>query len=148
LGEIMGLFNNHILRVSILAWFIAQVLKVIITLLKEKRMDFTRFIGSGGMPSSHSAFVVSLATSVGLKHGWDSTYFAISAVFTLIVMYDAAGVRRATGKQAVVLNKIINEIHQYKEIKQERLKELIGHTPIEVFTGALLGALISYLLVS
>ncbi|MGI6114335.1 MAG: divergent PAP2 family protein [Mahellales bacterium] len=144
----MGLFNNHILRVSILAWFIAQVLKVIITLLKEKRMDFTRFIGSGGMPSSHSAFVVSLATSVGLKHGWDSTYFAISAVFTLIVMYDAAGVRRATGKQAVVLNKIINEIHQYKEIKQERLKELIGHTPIEVFTGALLGALISYLLVS
>jgi acid phosphatase family membrane protein YuiD len=147
LGEIMGLFNNHILRVSILAWFIAQVLKVIITLLKEKRMDFTRFIGSGGMPSSHSAFVVSLATSVGLKHGWDSTYFAISAVFTLIVMYDAAGVRRATGKQAVVLNKIINEIHQYKEIKQERLKELIGHTPIEVFTGALLGALISYLLV-
>lgn len=148
MGEIMGLFNNHILRVSILAWFIAQVLKVIITLLKEKRMDFTRFIGSGGMPSSHSAFVVSLATSVGLKHGWDSTYFAISAVFTLIVMYDAAGVRRATGKQAVVLNKIINEIHQYKEIKQERLKELIGHTPIEVFTGALLGALISYLLVS
>lgn len=147
MGEIMGLFNNHILRVSILAWFIAQVLKVIITLLKEKRMDFTRFIGSGGMPSSHSAFVVSLATSVGLKHGWDSTYFAISAVFTLIVMYDAAGVRRATGKQAVVLNKIINEIHQYKEIKQERLKELIGHTPIEVFTGALLGALISYLLV-
>ncbi len=147
MGEIMGLFNNHILRVSILAWFVAQVLKVVITLLKEKRMDFTRFIGSGGMPSSHSAFVVSLATSVGLKYGWDSTYFAISAVFTLIVMYDAAGVRRATGKQAMVLNKIINEIHQYKEIKQERLKELIGHTPIEVLAGALLGALISYLLI-
>ncbi len=147
MGELKGLFNNRILMVSVLAWFIAQALKVILTLLKEKKVDFTRLIGSGGMPSSHSAFVVSLATSVGITHGWDSTYFAISAVFTLIVMYDAAGVRRATGKQAMILNKIISELHRHKGIKHERLKELIGHTPIEVFAGALLGILISYLFI-
>ena len=94
------------------------------------------------MPSSHSAFVTSLATGVGLTEGFDSTLFALAAVFALIVMYDAAGVRRAAGKQARVLNAIIEDLNR-RELHPERLRELLGHTPVEVLAGALLGILIA-----
>ena len=146
----MHFFNqivqNKALIIAIVAWFIAQVLKVIITLLQEKKIDFTRFVGSGGMPSSHASFSMALTTVIGKMHHWDSPLFAISLAFALVVMYDAAGVRRATGIQASLLNKIIHDIHENKKITEERLKELIGHTPIEVFMGALLGILIANIL--
>ncbi|MBE7045201.1 MAG: divergent PAP2 family protein, partial [Ruminococcaceae bacterium] len=93
---------------ALLGWFIAQALKVVFILIKYKRLDFSRFIGSGGMPSSHSSLVTSLATGVGLIEGFDSTLFTISIVLALIVMYDAAGVRRAAGQQAKILNKIVD----------------------------------------
>src|SRR5690554_40081 len=109
-------------------------------------MDFTRFVGSGGMPSSHSSFSMALTTTIGKMYNWDSPLFAVSLAFALIVMYDAAGVRRAAGKQAIILNKIIHDIHENKKLTEERLKELIGHTPIEVFMGALLGILVANLL--
>ena len=130
------LLYNNILWVSLLAWFVAQLLKVILTFIFNRKFDIRRFIGAGGMPSSHSALVVSLATSVGRFEGYDSPMFALALTFSLIVMYDAAGVRRAAGKQAAVLNEILEQIHTSRSVSEEKLKELLGHKPIEVIAGA------------
>lgn len=141
--------DNQVLWIAFLSWFIAQAIKVVHTFIVDKRFDFTRFVGSGGMPSSHASFVMGLSTSVGLLHGWDSTYFAICICFSLVIMYDAAGVRRAVGKQAIILNKMIEDMHLKKEksVTEKRLKELIGHTPVEVFVGALLGIVLANLMI-
>ncbi len=139
------LLYNNIIWVSLLAWFIAQLLKVVFTLIFNRKFDIRRFIGAGGMPGSHSALVVSLATSIGKLEGYDSSIFAVAITFALIVMYDAAGVRRAAGKQAAVLNDILEQIQTKRSIPEEKLKELLGHTPIEVFAGALLGFIVSQL---
>ena len=138
-------WSNRIFRVAVLSWFMAQTIKVFHTLITKKRFDFTRFIDSGGMPSSHASFVMGLTTAIGLTHGWDSTYFTISLCVSLVIMYDAAGVRRAVGKQAIILNKMLEDMqHKRKKIMTEqRLKELIGHTPVEVFAGAILGIIIA-----
>lgn len=134
------LFHNQVLWAAILSWFIAQSLKVIFVLITEKRFDFHRFVGSGGMPSSHSSFVTSLAVIIGFDCGFDSAMFAVCVVLALIVMYDAAGVRRAAGKQASILNQIVEHWNdESPEIQGERLKELLGHTPFEVIAGAILG---------
>ncbi|HWJ02527.1 MAG TPA: divergent PAP2 family protein, partial [Verrucomicrobiae bacterium] len=108
-------------------------------LLLRGKLDFELFLNSGSMPSSHSALVSALAVAIGEQYGFDSAFFSISTVFALIVMYDAAGVRRHAGIQAEVLNKIVEQIYPNKNLTQQRLKELIGHTPIEVFAGCLLG---------
>lgn len=142
---IRGILNNRAVTVPVLAWFIAQFLKVIGVIIKDKRIDFTRFVGSGGMPSSHSSFIVALATVTGRIKGWESIEFAITFAVSLIVMYDAAGVRRAAGKQAKVLNKLIYS-HKENLHFDEELKELLGHTPFEVIMGALLGIILSILL--
>ncbi len=139
--------NNTVFWSAFLAWAIAQFLKGLFALYKYKKLDFRRFVGAGGMPSSHSAFVSALATGIGLKDGWTSTTFALAVVFALIVMYDAAGVRLAASKQAATLNKIIDELFDEGEFHHEHLKEFLGHTPIEVFAGSLLGIAISYWLV-
>lgn len=138
---INAIMCNKTITVPIFAWFLAQLLKVINVLLTSKKIDFTRFIGSGGMPSSHSAFIVSLATVVAKLKGIDSAEFGITLAVSLIVMYDAAGVRRAAGKQAKVLNQLLHS-HYDKMHFDEKLKELLGHSPFEVFMGALLGILI------
>lgn len=137
------MFSNKAITVPVLAWFVAQVLKCALVLIKEKKLDFTRFTGSGGMPSSHSAFVVSLAAIIGKTYGWNSGVFAISSAVALIVMYDAAGVRRAAGRQAEVLNKLI-VTHEEINVNEE-LKELLGHTPLQVLAGAALGILLGLL---
>ncbi|MFW6035499.1 MAG: divergent PAP2 family protein [Halothermotrichaceae bacterium] len=131
-----------ILNISLLSLLVAQFLK----LFTKYPFDITRIIGSGGMPSSHASFVSTLSTSIGLKYGFQSDLFAIVTVFSLIIIYDAGGVRRAVGKQANVLNKLINHLElkktnlkKEKDLILEDLKELIGHTPIEVFAGILLG---------
>lgn len=139
------LLHNNTLLASITAWFVAQSLKVILTLILKKEFDIRRFVGAGGMPSSHSALVVALAISIGEVNGYDSQIFAIAAALALVVMYDAAGVRRAAGKQAAVLNEIIEDLYAHKTIREEKLKELLGHTPIEVIAGALLGFFVAIL---
>jgi acid phosphatase family membrane protein YuiD len=139
------ILHNKILWVSLLAWFIAQLIKVLLTIIFGKRLDLTRFVGSGGMPSSHSALVVSMATSIGYVEGYHSTMFALSVIVASIVMYDAAGVRRAAGKQAAVLNEIVAELQAHRGITEKKLKELLGHTPVEVIAGAALGILVSVL---
>ncbi|MFZ5966274.1 MAG: divergent PAP2 family protein [Bacillota bacterium] len=142
------IFRNEILNAALASWFVAQALKVIITFVQEKRINLYRFVGSGGMPSSHSSLVMGLSTAVGLKAGWDSMLYAIALTFALVIMYDASGVRRAVGKQAIILNKIIEDRHNHKPIGEQRLKELIGHTPFEVFAGAILGIIIANLMIS
>lgn len=137
---------NHILWNSLIAWLVASLLKVAFYFFKEKRINFRRFVGTGGMPSSHSALVASLATSVGLRTGWNSVSTALALVFALVVMYDAAGVRLAASKQATILNKMIDELFEEGEFHHERLKELLGHTRVEVIVGAALGIMIAVVL--
>ncbi len=136
----MNTIVNETLLISFVAWFIAQTLKVIGGLIREKKLDISFFVRSGGMPSSHTALVTSLATSVGVLQGFNSVEFAIATVFSGIVMYDAAGVRRAVGQQSIILNRILHELRERRSKDVEHdVRELIGHTPFQVFSGALLG---------
>lgn len=138
---------NRVLLVGVVCWFVAQALKVVFHLIIEQKWDFSRFFGLGGMPSSHSAVVCGLATSVGLISGFYSPEFAISFVLAAVVMTDAAGVRRAAGKQAAALNRLMAELFDPEHgISYEALKELLGHSPFEVLIGALLGVLIGFLM--
>lgn len=136
-----------ILIIPIVAWITVQMFKFVTEIIKNKKINIRRLIESGGMPSSHSAVVTSLMTTVGMKEGFESTLFAISFVFSIIVMYDAAGVRRAAGKQAKILNQLIysNQLHINTN---EKLKELLGHTPVEVFIGAIYGILLAILMLT
>ncbi len=134
-----ALLTNKWLWIPLATWLLVQFFKLIVEVLsaKDRKINFRRFIGAGGMPSSHTACITSLATSIGVTEGFGSPLFALAAVFSFIVMYDAAGVRRAAGKQAAVLNKMIESDENVNV--QDKLVELLGHTPIEVFVGALVG---------
>lgn len=125
--------------VPFLLWFIIQLFKVVWDLVTTKKFNFKRIMGAGGMPSSHSAVVTSLATLIGKYEGITSPIFALSVVFSFIVMYDAAGVRRAAGKQASLLNKIISTPGLTSIQVQEKLVEVLGHTPTQVIVGAVIG---------
>lgn len=138
--------KNYIFWTSAASWIIAQSIKVALGVFREKRFNFRWFVGTGGMPSSHAAGVSALATSVGVTYGFDSVIFAIVLTFTLIVLFDAQGVRHATGKQAEILNKMLEDIYWKKKLDEDQLKELIGHTPVEVFAGTFLGIVVSLLL--
>ena len=137
------LASNPIVNATLLAWFVAQFLKVILVLITQKRVDFSRFVGAGGMPSSHASTVCALAVCVARTCSYNSPEFAICFVFAIVVMYDAAGVRRAAGQQAKILNKMLDNWETADaEFIEVELKELLGHTPIQVFFGALIGILI------
>jgi len=144
--EFMDLFENKALIAAILAWFAAQVIKVLLVLFDEKKLDLSKMISSGGMPSSHSALITAMTASVGKTTGLDSVAFAIAAVTSLVVMYDAANVRREAGKHAELLNKIARDLYPDNHMNQEKLKELLGHKQIEVVAGAILGITIGVLL--
>ncbi len=143
------MFANDIFWAAFWAWLCAQVLKLFWDLAVHRRLDFARLIGAGGMPSSHAALVSGLSAAVITRYGWDNPLAAICLVFSLIVMYDAAGVRRAVGKQARILNQLLASIQHGGPKGQEKkqLKELLGHTPVEVLAGAVLGATIAWWLV-
>lgn len=133
------IFTNKCIYVPFLLWFFIQTFKVIYDLIKTKKFNFKRIMGAGGMPSSHSAVVTSLAVLIGRSCGFNSEIFALALIFSMVVMYDAAGVRRAAGKQARLLNKIVNTPGLSNLQVQEKLIEVLGHTPIEVFVGAIIG---------
>jgi len=143
---LVELAKNKVFWITVLAWFITQTLKVIIGVIREKRFNFRWFVGTGGMPSSHAATVSALATAVGFYVGFDSVQFTISLAFAIVVIFDAQGVRRSTGKQAEVLNRMLDDIYWKHRIQEDRLKELLGHAPIEVFVGIALGIAISVIL--
>ena len=141
--DISNIFNNHILVVSLIACFLSQGIKVIIDVIIHRKFSFRIFVSTGGMPSAHSALVGALATAIGQVMGWSSPEFAIAALFAVIVMYDAAGVRQAAGKQARILNQIMDEFLSHEDFNEEQLKELLGHTPFQVFVGLALGISVS-----
>ena len=143
-GIILG---NNILDIVFVAWFIAQFYKVITTLFVEKKINFKRFWETGGMPSSHSSTVSALTASVGIVYGVSSTLFAISIVFAVIVMHDASGIRRSAGQQASVINSLRDTLNNIldKHFGDVQLKELLGHTPIEVLIGALVGVAVAFI---
>ena len=136
------LFTNKYLIVPILTWFFIQTFKVIWDLVTTKKFNFKRILGAGGMPSSHTAVVMSLSTLIGKEFGFNSPIFALSMVFAFVVMYDAAGVRRAAGKQATLLNKIVETPGLSDLEVQERLVEVLGHTPTQVIVGAIIGIIV------
>ncbi len=133
--------KNQMFFTVLMAWLVAQTIKVAIGVMREKRFNFKWFVGAGGMPSSHASTVSALATASGITYGFASPLFAIVFFFAFIIMFDAQGVRRQSGHQAEALNQIIEDIYLNKGIQQERLKELLGHTPIQVFMGAAIGIL-------
>ncbi|MFH1612248.1 MAG: divergent PAP2 family protein [bacterium] len=147
----LTIITNKIFYISVLSWFITQNLKFLINFLTKKQIKSKNtifLIELGGMPSVHSAFVSSLSTSVGLKLGWDNPIFIVTLCFSCIVIADAAGFRRATGKQAKALNEIVEElksIQSFKDLKYETVRELLGHTPIEVFVGIIVGIIITFI---
>ena len=138
-------FSNYLLMSALSGWFIAQVVKTIICLFNKEKVGLSMLLFSnGGMPSSHSATVSALAVSIGLTEGFASPFFAVAFLFAYIVMYDAAGVRRETGEQAKILNKMLIDFTEgHTDEMPKQLKELVGHTPLQVFAGAVLGIAIA-----
>lgn len=145
---IYDLITNPIIITSISSWMIAQVIKVILHAIIYKKIDVSRLFGDGGMPSGHSATVSSLAIICSLVYGTGSAYFAISAILAVIVCHDAMGVRRETGKQAMVINELMKAFSVLTEEKlpEIKLKEFVGHTPIQVFAGILIGVVNAFVM--
>ena len=142
MNNFMGFIQNKYIYIPLLLWFCIQLFKVICDLITTKKFNFKRIMGAGGMPSSHSAIVTGLATLIGKYEGVDSPIFAVSLILALVVMYDACGVRRAAGKQAALLNKIIETPGLTGVQVSEKLVEVLGHTPVQVFVGALIGVVV------
>ena len=139
------MLGNQVLVSAVMGWVVAQFLKTLIDFALNKSFNAERLVGSGGMPSSHSATVCGMTTAAMLKYGVGSFEFAVSFVVSMVVMYDAIGVRRETGKQAKLLNSILSEnpLKLNAEVLQEKLKEYVGHTPLQVMAGAILGILLA-----
>jgi uncharacterized protein len=137
---------NPPLALALLAMMTAQTFKFLRSLVRRNRPDFTRLIGTGGMPSAHSASVTALAVGMGLSEGWRSPVFGLAVFFALITMYDATGIRRAAGRQARILNQLAEGLREHHKLDLERLAELLGHTPLEVLVGALYGAVLAFAL--
>ena len=139
----MGIISEYkYIIVPFATWFFIQLFKLIYDLVVTKQFNFKRILGAGGMPSSHSAVVVALCTMIGKNYGIDSAIFGLSIVFAFVIMYDAAGVRRAAGKQAKLLNKIVQTPGLSNVEVTEKLQEVLGHTPTQVFVGALIGLIV------
>lgn len=142
MNNFTGFVQNKYIYIPFLLWFGIQLFKVIYDLITTKKFNFKRIMGAGGMPSSHTAIVAVLTTMIGKNIGVDTPMFAISLIFSCVVMYDACGVRRAAGKQAVLLNKIIETPGLSGLQVSERLVEVLGHTPVQVVVGAIIGVAI------
>ena len=145
----MGIFQevitNKYVYIPLIVWFCIQTFKVVHDLIKTKKFNFKRILGAGGMPSSHSAIVTCISAMIGKSEGFDTPIFALSLIFAMVVMYDAAGVRRAAGKQARLLNKIVETPGLSSVQVQEKLVEVLGHTPLQVFVGAFIGIVVGLL---
>ena len=142
MNNILGFIQNKYIYIPFFLWFAIQTFKVIYDLVTTKRFNFKRIMGAGGMPSSHSAIVTGLATLIGKYEGVDTPIFALALIVAFVVMYDACGVRRAAGKQAALLNKIVETPGLSGVQVSERLVEVLGHTPTQVIVGALIGVIV------
>ena len=134
------------LLAPIVAWSIAQAAKVILYSVRERSLNLRVLAVTGGMPSSHSAIVMGLTTAIGKYAGPTSPQFAIALIFSFVVMYDAAGLRRAAGRQAAILNRLVEDLVHMRGVQEQKLRELLGHTPVEVLVGAVLGVAVGLIL--
>lgn len=146
MDDLKQAFTNKCILIPFFLWLAIQTIKFVTDLIVNKKINFKRLLGAGGMPSSHSAVVSSLAVCVGKQYGFGSGIFAVAWIMALVVMYDAAGVRRAAGKQARILNKIMETPELTSIEVQEKLIEALGHTPVQVFVGAIVGIVVGILL--
>lgn len=137
------IFHNQILMTAIVSWALAQLIKIIIELIRTHRINWQLIFATGGMPSSHSSLVVALATATGLRQGFDSSLFAIATVLTFVVLYDAQGIRRQAGNQARIINRMLQNVENAGIKVDKNLKELLGHTPIQVMGGTILGIIVA-----
>ncbi|MFH1767667.1 MAG: divergent PAP2 family protein [Candidatus Omnitrophota bacterium] len=137
-----GILGNKVIWVTVIGWAVAQGIKIVIGLIQGKKFNFYWILRTGGMPSAHSAAVIALSLALGKEMGFSSPEFALAAIFALITMFDAQTWRRSIGVQARILNKIMDDFHHKKKIEDYRLKELVGHTPVEVLVGTIVGAVI------
>jgi uncharacterized protein len=134
------------LLAPLVAWAIAQAAKVILTSVRQRRLNLRVLAETGGMPSSHAAIVMGMTTAVGKYAGVSSAAFAIALIFSFVVMYDAAGLRRAAGRQAAILNRLVEDLVHMRGMQEQKLRELLGHTPVEVVVGAFLGIAVGVIL--
>jgi acid phosphatase family membrane protein YuiD len=137
------LFQNHVLWTGMSGWLLAQILKIPVDFIREKRWNWALFFAAGGMPSSHSCLVTSTAAAVGLHTGFDTPLFAVAVAFAMVVVYDATGVRRQAGMQAKKINILVEELLKGHPINEQHLREVIGHTPLEAVGGVLLGLVLA-----
>lgn len=131
--------SNPVLQAAVLSWFLAQLIKLVIETYRNKKVDLRILMSAGGMPSSHASSITAAMLGVGLFEGFDTPVFGLAFIISMIVLYDAAGVRRQAGRQAEKINKMINELLKGHPLSQEQLQEVLGHTPFQVFMGFLLG---------
>jgi acid phosphatase family membrane protein YuiD len=137
------ILNNHVLLTGLISWILAQALKIPIDLFQSRHWNWALFLAAGGMPSSHSALVVSTAMAVGLHSGFDNPIFGVATALAMVVVYDATGIRRQAGMQAQKINILVEELLQGHPISQEHLREVLGHTPLEALGGVLLGLVVA-----
>lgn len=143
----MTVLENRVLVAALLAWSLAQLIKPPIEYARSRSWDWSLLLRAGGMPSSHSALITASAHAIGLTAGYDSAVFALAAALALIVIYDATGIRRQAGRQAVVINQLVRDLLDGHPLRQVRLREVLGHSPAEAVTGVLLGLLIAQLVI-
>jgi acid phosphatase family membrane protein YuiD len=139
----MPIFQNYVLIAALIAWGIAQLIKVPLEYLQTHHWNWALFVSPGGMPSSHSALIVSVTHSIGLSVGFNSALFALAFALSMIVIYDATGIRRQAGKHAELINAMINDLAAGNPLKEEQLREVLGHTPLEALGGILLGLVVA-----
>ena len=140
------ILENYAFWIAVCAWFSAQVLKILFEFLRTKKLRPGLLMSSGGMPSSHSSLAVAVTTTIGLKEGFNSPLFALGAIVSMVIMYDASGVRQAAGKQAKVINDLLDHLENSGIQLDKKLKEMLGHTPVEVAAGAILGITVALVL--
>ena len=138
-GILFQLSRNRILWITVVVWVTGQGIKIVTNMLRGKRFNFRWILSTGGMPSSHAAGVTALSVCCGLEYGFQSGMFALAAIFAMVTMFDAQGVRRSTGEQAEVLNKVIDDMYWHKKVDVGRIREFVGHSPIQVLVGFILG---------
>jgi acid phosphatase family membrane protein YuiD len=141
----MSIFHNYVLIAALTAWGIAQIIKLPIEFIRTHKWNWALLVQAGGMPSSHSALVVGITHGIGLWIGFDSALFALAFAISMVVIYDATGIRRQAGKHAELINAMINDLATGNPLKEEQLREVLGHTPMEALGGILLGLVVAQL---
>lgn len=145
--RLLAIFDNAVLGAALTAWFLAQVFKLPVEYLRSRRWNWSLLLRAGGMPSSHSALVAGLAHSVGLVLGYDSGLFAASLVLAVVVVYDAAGIRRQAGRHAEIINAIVQDLIEERHLRPEKLREVLGHSPLEAAVGVLFGVIVAHVFI-